>query len=231
MSCNLIRLPNLTPPQTGTSYCSNCGDTQGNRARKTNFSSFGRLSSLPRVLASDSNNKEIASEPLTSSSESQPNPSKCCRNCNFIIRPETINYAAVLENLVWLYICKDVSVRLPQDENADTQMQKVLRILPIVRSYKSVSEIGINMYKNECYFVTHIIYVFCDWGRHAVNRQLFAEEFVFIVENMSVVIELDDPELVGEFVHCLRILQVDKKMESVVEFAYYLILFSSPFQS
>lgn len=64
-------------------------------------------------------------------------------------------------------------------------------------------------YKQQCYFVTHVVYAFSDWGQHPLRRQLFAEEFQFLVTNAAAIIEvLKDAELVGEVLHCLRILQV-----------------------
>lgn len=64
-------------------------------------------------------------------------------------------------------------------------------------------------YKQQCYLATHVVYAFSDWGQHALRRALFAEEFVFFVTNFAAVLDtLKDPELVGEFMHCLRILQV-----------------------
>jgi len=39
---------------------------------------------------------------------------------------------------------------------------------------------------------------------------LFAEEYEFVVRNMGLAISLDDPEIVGEFIQCLKIMQVTK---------------------
>jgi hypothetical protein len=45
-------------------------------------------------------------------------------------------------------------------------------------------------YRQQCYFVTHMIYAFSDWGQHPLRRQLFVEEFEFIVSNTATVIEV-----------------------------------------
>ena len=149
-------------------------------------------------------------QPLSAAStDSKPNDNiKKCHSCGFHIKPDTINYAAACDSLVWLYICKDISLALPNGHCVDTQLRKLFRIMPIIRSYKTLEELGENMFKSQSYFITHLIYVFSDWGEHSVNRQLFAEEFIFIAENMKTVIALDDAELVGEFLHCLRVMQV-----------------------
>jgi hypothetical protein len=86
-------------------------------------------------------------------------------------------------------------------------LSSVLQYLPIVRSYQPVDVLGHNFYKLQCYFITHFIYVFSDWGHHRLRRELFAEEFNFIVANLHMVIRLKDSEIVGEFLQCLCILQ------------------------
>ena len=74
----------------------------------------------------------------------------------------------------------------------------------------------INDYKLQCYYLTHLIYVFSDWGQHCLCRQLYAEEFEFIVRNMKFAIYLDDPEIVGEFIQCLKIMQVTKRSDPLI---------------
>ena len=104
-----------------------------------------------------------------------------------------------------------------------------MQSIHLVRSYQSIEELGFNRFKEQCYLCTHIIYIFSDYGSHALDRQLFAEEFRFIVLHMLDIIEAPwtrtagqgkgqgksstsssnqgDPELVGEFLQCLKILQ------------------------
>jgi hypothetical protein len=60
----------------------------------------------------------------------------------------------------------------------------------------------------QCYFVTHLLYVFSDWGAQPLCRSLFVEELCFLLRYMPQVLRLKDPELVAEFVHCLRLFQV-----------------------
>jgi hypothetical protein len=61
---------------------------------------------------------------------------------------------------------------------------------------------------SQCYFVTHLLYVCSDWGAQPLSRALFAEELCFIIRYTPQVLRLKDPELVAEFVHCLRLFQV-----------------------
>jgi hypothetical protein len=89
-------------------------------------------------------------------------------------------------------------------------MRDVVKLLPLARSYQRIDELGNDTFLWQCYFITHLIYVFSDWGQHLLPRQLFSEEFEFMISNMDLVIRLDDPELVGEFLQSLKILQMDE---------------------
>jgi hypothetical protein len=105
-------------------------------------------------------------------------------------------------------VAQDARVETVFNGGCDVSLASVLQYLPIVRSYQSVDVLGHNFYKLQCYFITHFIYVFSDWGHHRLRRELFSEEFNFIIANLRVVIRLQDSEIVGEFLQCLCILQV-----------------------
>ncbi|MES1920953.1 hypothetical protein MHBO_002554 [Bonamia ostreae] len=49
------------------------------------------------------------------------------------------------------------------------------------------------------------------------------EEFLFLVVNLRVVVELKDPELVGEFLQCLRIFNVPENSNLIKLGVNYLI--------
>lgn len=75
--------------------------------------------------------------------------------------------------------------------------------------------------------MTHFIYVMSDWGRHMLQRELFEEELSFIVSNLKQVICMEDPELTGEFLQCLRILgvsSVDSSIWPLIETAMTYLL-------
>ena len=143
-------------------------------------------------------------------SKSDGSSIRSCQTCGFHIQPDSINYAALCDSLVWFYVFQDISLELPGGKCAVDELRKLFRIMPIIRSYKTLEAMGENMFKHQCYFITHLIYVFSDYGVHSLKRLLFVEEFIFIVENMKTLIALDDADLVGEFLHCLRVLQVSK---------------------
>ena len=129
-----------------------------------------------------------------------------CKGCGQLLK-QSIDYGNLTDALVWAYVFRDVGVPIRWAE-AEVTLESVVKLLPLARSYLRIDELGLDFFKLQCYFLTHLIYVFSDWGQHALRRELFSEEFSFIVSNMRLVTsELRDTEIVGEFLQCLRILQ------------------------
>ena len=67
--------------------------------------------------------------------------------------------------------------------------------------------------RSQAYLVTHLVFVASSWGGTSwgalpLPRTLFAEEFLFLLGSVSTVMEMNDTELIGEFLHCLRLFQV-----------------------
>lgn len=126
--------------------------------------------------------------------------------------------------LCWPYITEEVGFdadlridkTLVNYRVKESTLSKAVSKLATVRVYHPMSHFtheggsfDREGYKQQCYFVTHVIYAFSDWGQHPLRRQLFAEEFEFLVTNAASILEvLKDAELVGEVLQCLRILQV-----------------------
>lgn len=87
-----------------------------------------------------------------------------------------------------------------------------------------------------------------DWGRHTLRRELFEEELVFIASNLTQVLEtskyttlrghrqvifMEDPELTGEFLQCLRILGVSRLDSTIWPLIHHVqidaVFFMPPF--
>ena len=131
-----------------------------------------------------------------------------CVACGHALKAK-VDYGCLTDAFVWSYVFKslDLPVKCIGVEGSGSSIfSDILRLLPQARSYQTIDELGHDFYKLQCYFLTHFIYIMSDWGRCKVPLELFWEEYKFILSNMEHVIALDDAEIVGEFVHCLRIL-------------------------
>eukprot|EP01034_Spumella_vulgaris_P026895 gene26895-33544_t len=179
-------------PFTPTSHCRNCGVTHGSKIKKA--ARGARNSSA----ADDSADREVR---------------KSCKNCG-VEAASVVDFSALTDALCWAYLFKcvglDVDLHTPQADS----LPKIIRLLPMVRTYSTLLELGEDFYKWQCYFITHLIYAFSDYGQHALRRQLFAEEFEFMATQMIIaIVQLRDPEIVGEFIHCLKILQYTEESD------------------
>ncbi len=109
--------------------------------------------------------------------------------------------------LCWPYIAEEVGfdIDMRNDKHALTgplirhrTLSKAVSRLASRRVYHSIGhfvraekgDIDREAYKQQCYFVTHVIYAFSDYGQHPLRRQLFIEEYKFIVTNTATVIEV-----------------------------------------
>ncbi len=194
-------------PITHPSHCANCGTEHGSgRTSKT--------VSDREHMTRDATGKDL------------PYKMNRCTQCHAQLRSR-IDYGALTDALVWSYLFDDVDVPLIFN-NAQFSFTDIVNLLPLVRNYLRLDELGRDFFQLQCYFVTHFIYVVSDWGRHSLRRELFREEFLFIVQNLPILVHHEDPELVGEFIHCLRIFNVTKQTDptlwSRIEFAMRFLL-------
>jgi hypothetical protein len=193
----------LHPPLTGIDYCGNCSTDNEERNRRRS----GRHSKAHFLM-------EEALKPPESRRERPSGGSNNilvkCDQCDRMI-VQNINYSSYSDHLLWLSFFQELDLDCSTflAGSISDNIMSMLRILPLMRSYQSLDSVGENTFIHQCYFATHLIYFFSDYGSHPLTRELFAEEFLFILDSVPVAMQrLDDPELVGEFLHCLSILQV-----------------------
>lgn len=151
-----------------------------------------------------------------------------CVDCNAHLRAR-IDYGSLTDALVWTYLFEELHLPLLCN-NAKVGFLDVVSILPAVRTYQRVDELGHDFFRLQCYFVTHYIYVMSDWGRHMLQRELFEEELAFILSSLNQVISMQDPEIVGEFVQCLRILGFSRGDSVVWPLIHAAMIFLSKLQ-
>ncbi len=106
------------------------------------------------------------------------------------------------------------------------RIEDILILVRQLRPYIGVSQCGESDFRFQSYLITHLLFVVASWGgsswgAHPLPRAVLADEFVFLLGNISTAIELQDPELVGEFLHCLRLFGVpetDPRLRTGCEF-------------
>jgi hypothetical protein len=114
---------------------------------------------------------------------------KRCSSCNFPLRRQ-VDYAELTDWLMYSYLAV-VAFRL--DTNNDGEyvsiFQGLIRLLPIARCYQSPDALGHDFFRHQCYFATHVVLLFSDYGQHAVVRCLCTTEWDFIVKYMDFAVD------------------------------------------
>lgn len=128
-----------------------------------------------------------------------------CNRCGNVTL-QSINYQVLIDLAVFPYLLRDLRIPTMSERSGFIYLEKSLEILPISRSYRTYDELGEHNYTLQCYHATHLVYIYTDWGKYPVNRQLFAEEFDFILRNMHIAIWLKVlSTLISSFFITLRV--------------------------
>ena len=129
--------------------------------------------------------------------------------CNVCSTPlhATPDFEAMCEAVVWTSVFEDIGVPISTCDG----VAKLTHVLPLVkhlRPYRGIGTLGKDLFKLQCYFITHLAFILGAWGKRCVRAQrlMLAEEFTFLCLNVDTVIRMKDPELVGEFVQALHIM-------------------------
>lgn len=163
-------------PLSDENYCNRCGGQ------------WKKGWPHPTAVASQTVRAKKSAKNSPEGSTSNQTESKRCAYCHEVIN-RCIDYFALTGALGWLYVYLDSDFNFEGCTIDRDSVQEVVRLLPQVRCYQTINVLGETAFKTECYFVTHLIYTFSDWGQHPIQRALFAEEFSFIVQSMDVAID------------------------------------------
>jgi hypothetical protein len=123
--------------------------------------------------------------PHSSALHSESNKGRsACHECKTQLA-EHLDYSSTLDTLLWSYFF--MCIQVPTSHVYEGYCREVLQLLPLIRSYQERADLGSEFFKWQCYFATHVVYFFSDYGQQALNRQLFSEEFRLIVLNLDYV--------------------------------------------
>eukprot|EP00493_Phyllostaurus_siculus_P026995 UN27341 len=127
---------------------------------------------------------------------------------------------------IWSAMLDDLNL-LDKHFSTDYKLESLISLLPYIRPYQDIKSIGEAEFKQQCYFVTHLLFVSSrdqkSWGVFALDPRHFVEEFIFLFYAMEICIELEDNELVGEICHCLRLFRVNEENMILCNGVTYLL--------
>mmetsp|Transcript_11241 Transcript_11241/g.16817 ORF Transcript_11241/g.16817 Transcript_11241/m.16817 type:complete len:760 (-) Transcript_11241:172-2451(-) len=146
-----------------------------------------------------------------------------CRECGSELS-ETPDYEAMCEAVVWTSVFEDINIPVSACDGL-ARLEHILPLIEPLRPYRDLTQIGRDLFRLQCYFITHLVFILGGWGKRSLRpyRMLLAEELTFLSVNMSTVIRMKDPELVGEFVQALHILGLHDS-DPIIEFGHRYLL-------
>lgn len=104
----------------------------------------------------------------------------------------------------------------------------VLKWLPAMRPYRgSENETNPEFY-DTVYAITHIIYTLNDYSVYLLSPRLLPQEFAFLKENLQEAIDMEDPEMVGEFLDSLKAFGLKESHPLIRRGMEYLLSVQNP---
>jgi hypothetical protein len=101
---------------------------------------------------------------------------------------------------------------------------KIITHLPEMRPYKGHDLCASwEDYNDQCYLVTHVIYVLSNWGELTLDKNAFPHEYFFIIRNLPIHMHTGDIHLISEFIECLRIFGAPDSNERIKEGINFLL--------
>lgn len=182
-------------PRSSCGYCSQCGEFANTHGQKV------CKNILQQKKSKDADSEEDSEE----SKESGGGGAVCGRE---LVR--VVDYQHLCEALVWTSVFRDIHIEPMNCADGSCALTDVLKFMPAIRPYRSLESLGLANYKCQCYFLTHLVFILSGWGAVTLPdvARLFVEEYIFLITNLPVVMDLKDAELVGEFLCSLKILGV-----------------------
>jgi hypothetical protein len=80
----------------------------------------------------------------------------------------------------------------------------VARWAPAMRPYPNPAAPGATEFPDVVYAITHLVYTLNDYNRHRLLPEWLPQEFEYLRAHLKRPLQAGDPELLGEFVDCLR---------------------------
>lgn len=138
------------------------------------------------------------------------------------MRP-TMEWRQYTKALTYTFYASKIGVDIGQD------LVTVLRLLPLYRPYKSFTKVSksndsFDEYTDQITMLFNLIHVLSNYGELKLAPSLLPQEYAFLSDpsHMDKAISFKDVHLVGEIVHCLRVLGTRETDSTMVRGLEYL---------
>jgi len=105
---------------------------------------------------------------------------------------------------VWYYALSYVVGSERYGINLGAQSEDLLKWLPSLRPYRGRENDTNDEFLDCVYAITHLVYALNDYNVFSLSPRALPEEFTFLKENLAEAIDMEDADMVGEIVDCLK---------------------------
>lgn len=126
------------------------------------------------------------------------------RNSGFACTPcttpptMTSPYELLLDALITTWSGEHYGVKLGAD------FADVAALIPTLRPYRGADRGKNDEFFDIAYAVTHIVYVFNNYGTYRLRPEWLPQEYAYLRDNFEYLIAIDDAETMGEFIDTLK---------------------------
>jgi hypothetical protein len=104
-----------------------------------------------------------------------------------------------------------------------TSHAAVAACAPAMRPYPGPEGAANTTFRDVVYAITHLIYTLNDYNRFRLLPEWLPQEFEYLRSHLQQPIDADDPELLGEFLDCLRAFGMDDTDPGIAAGTEYLL--------
>ena len=99
----------------------------------------------------------------------------------------------------------------------------VIRWLPYMRPYPGLKKQSYADFVQTVYAVTHLVYTLNGYGRYNLSPRWLPQEFAFLKAHVGEAIDLDNPDMVGEFLDSLKAFGLGQDHKAIRRATDYLL--------
>ena len=130
------------------------------------------------------------------------------------------DYRRLSESLVTIFFLRAANLSLPEGIPVQTPTHIAVKVKP----YKSEDELGMALYKEQLYLVTHVVFTLTGWCHTRLSPAGMEDEIAELERGVSRAKEMSDVDLVGECLQALKCLgKSESSSNAIAEARRYLL--------
>lgn len=135
-------------------------------------------------------------------------------------RGDLVLYELLSNAMIWAFFFQQAGVPLP----GEVSLRDVCAVTQASKPYRQESDLpDVSDFKDQCYMVTHWVYVMTRWCQERLPKGGWEEELSFLESQLPRIIAMRDVDLVGEFVQALKCFGLSETASPVADGLDFLL--------